>query len=137
LTQAASAAAATASQKSENLLHLSVEAARARCTVGEISGALEVAFSRFEPKSSVVSGAYSKAYSTSSSSHAEIKATIARAQAFAQKHGRRPRILVAKLGQDGHDRGAKVIASSFADLGFDVDVGPLFQVPKAKGEEQD
>lgn len=123
LTQAA------ASAQSENLLHLSVEAARVRCTVGEISSALEAVFGRFEPKSSVVSGAYSKAYSTSSNSQSkEIKATITRAEDFAQRHGRRPRILVAKLGQDGHDRGAKVIASSFADLGFDVDIGPLFQV---------
>ncbi len=115
-----------ASSKSQNLLELSVEAARARCTVGEITSALEMVFTRFEPKSSVVAGAYRAAYSTSQSE--EIQATIAKAEAFSQEHGRRPRILVAKLGQDGHDRGAKVIASSFADLGFDVDIGPLFQV---------
>lgn len=112
---------------SKNLLELSVTAARARCTVGEISSALEKTFSRFEPKSTVVSGAYKAAYSTAASA-TEITKTIALAEDFAKKHGRRPRILVAKLGQDGHDRGAKVIASSFADLGFDVDIGPLFQV---------
>lgn len=114
-----------AASSDQNLLQLSVEAARARCTVGEISSALERVFSRYVPKSSVVSGAYKMAYSTKAG---EIQSTIKRAEAFAQKHGRRPRILVAKLGQDGHDRGAKVIASSFADLGFDVDIGPLFQV---------
>ena len=117
-----------AKSSSRNLLDLSVNAARARCTVGEISSALEAAFGRFEPKSSVVGGAYRKAYSTSATSQSEIESTIARAEAFSKIHGRRPRILVAKLGQDGHDRGAKVIASSFADLGFDVDIGPLFQV---------
>lgn len=115
-----------AASSNQNLLELSVEAARARCTVGEISFALERVFSRYEPKSSVVSGAYKMAYSTKSG---EIQSTIDRAEAFAKKHGRRPRILIAKLGQDGHDRGSKVIASSFADLGFDVDIGPLFQVP--------
>jgi methylmalonyl-CoA mutase len=109
-----------------NLLELSVDAAAARCTVGEISSALEQIFGRFQPRSSVVSGAYKSAFE--SSDGAEIQRTIKRAEDFAKKHGRRPRILVAKVGQDGHDRGAKVISSSFADLGFDVDIGPLFQV---------
>lgn len=112
-----------------NLLELSVAAAKARCTVGEISSSLEQVYSRFQPRSSVVSGAYKSAYESSDGA-SEIQLTIKRAEEFAKAHGRRPRILVAKVGQDGHDRGAKVISSSFADLGFDVDIGPLFQVCK-------
>ncbi|PJF17435.1 Methylmalonyl-coenzyme A mutase [Paramicrosporidium saccamoebae] len=109
-----------------NLLELSVNAALARCTLGEISNALEDVWGRHQASSTVVSGAYKSAYGDS----AAIDATIRRASEFMERHGRRPRILVAKLGQDGHDRGAKVIASSFADLGFDVDIGPLFQTPE-------
>lgn len=82
---------------------------------------------RHQPSTSVVSGAYKAAYGEE---HDEIAKTIERACKFERDHGRRPRILVAKLGQDGHDRGAKVIASAFADLGFDVDIGPLFQTPE-------
>lgn len=107
-----------------NLLTLSVAAAKARCTLGEISLALEEAWGRHTPTSTVVQGAYASSY------HDEDYGTIRdRVKAFDVKNGRRPRILVAKMGQDGHDRGAKVIASGFSDLGFDVDIGPLFQTP--------
>ncbi|KAJ3097319.1 hypothetical protein HDU96_000422 [Phlyctochytrium bullatum] len=108
-----------------NLLALSIEAARARCTVGEISYALEKIWGRHNPEIRVVSGAYKTEYGESD----DIGKTLQAVEAFAKKFGRRPRILVAKMGQDGHDRGAKVIASGFADLGFDVDIGPLFQTP--------
>lgn len=107
-----------------NLLDLSVKAARARATVGEITQAMEVVFKRHVAKDSLVSGAYKNAYSDES----ELKKITDRVAEFEKKDGRRPRLLVAKLGQDGHDRGAKVIASSFSDLGFDVDIGPLFAV---------
>lgn len=108
-----------------NLLDLSVKAARARATVGEITDALEVVFKRHVAKDNLVSGAYKNEYSDES----ELKKVMNRVSAFEKKDGRRPRILVAKLGQDGHDRGAKIIASSFSDLGFDVDIGPLFATP--------
>lgn len=109
-----------------NLLHLSVEAARARCTLGEISEAIEKVVGRFAPRSAAVSGAYISAFGD----RAELERIEKLIAQFADKHGRRPRILVAKMGQDGHDRGSKVIASGFADLGFDVDIGPLFQTPQ-------
>lgn len=118
-------------EKENNLLELAVRAARARCTVGEITAALTKVFTRYQPKTTLLSGAYKSAYSTGSSSSSaqdEILKTVKMAEEFAARNGRRPRILIAKIGQDGHDRGAKVIASSFADLGFDVDIGPLFQV---------
>lgn len=82
------------------------------------------------PSSSVVQGAYSNTFSSDSDAEAEYKAVVQNIETFAEQEGRRPRILVAKMGQDGHDRGAKVIASGFADLGYDVDVGPLFQTPE-------
>lgn len=107
-----------------NLLALSVEAASERCTVGEISSALEKVWGRHNPAIRTVSGAYKTEYGDEDN----IRETIQLVEKFAEKHGRRPRILVAKMGQDGHDRGAKVIASGFADLGYDVDVGALFQV---------
>jgi methylmalonyl-CoA mutase len=109
-----------------NLLELSVDAARVRATLGEISLALEKAFGRYQAVSRTISGVYS------SESHAdpEFQKAQAMANEFAREEGRRPRILVAKMGQDGHDRGAKVIATAFADIGFDVDVGPLFQTPR-------
>jgi len=110
----------------ENLLDLAIQASRLRATVGEISDALEVAWGRYNPKSSMVVGAYANNYSDPS----VIAKVSKQVKEFADKHGRRPRILVAKMGQDGHDRGAKVIATGFADLGFDVDVGPLFQTPQ-------
>jgi methylmalonyl-CoA mutase len=88
---------------------------------------LEAVWGRYQPTSSVISGAYKSSFGEDDAG--QITKCIRRAEEFAEKHGRRPRILVAKIGQDGHDRGAKVIASSFADLGFDVDIGPLFQTP--------
>jgi methylmalonyl-CoA mutase len=110
----------------ENILHLAVQAARARASLGEISMAIEKAFSRHNPPIRLISGVYKSIVEQ------DVHFQEARrlADAFAEKAGRRPRILVAKLGQDGHDRGAKVVASGYADLGFDVDVGPLFAMPE-------
>jgi methylmalonyl-CoA mutase len=110
----------------QNLLALSVDAARARATVGEISDALEEVFGRHIAEVHVVSGVYRSEVGEDSDA---VVATRARTDAFAEEHGRRPRILIAKMGQDGHDRGQKVVATAYADLGFDVDVGPLFQTP--------
>lgn len=108
-----------------NLLELAVEAARHRASLGEISDALESAFGRYQAVIRSISGVYSQEISGNASfSQAQEKA-----KQFEEAEGRRPRILIAKMGQDGHDRGAKVIATSFADLGFDVDMGPLFQTP--------
>ena len=109
-----------------NLLALSVEAAKARATLGEISDALERAWGRHKAETRTVSGVYSSEYAGEDAIR-EIRKTI---ESFEKREGRRPRILVAKMGQDGHDRGAKVVATAFADLGFDVDVGPLFQTPE-------
>ncbi|MCU0271173.1 MAG: methylmalonyl-CoA mutase [Acidimicrobiales bacterium] len=109
-----------------NLLALAVEAARARATVGEISDAMEAVFGRHRAEVRSISGVYGAAYE-GDDGYAAIQGEI---EAFAAEEGRRPRMLVAKMGQDGHDRGAKVIATAFADLGFDVDVGPLFQTPE-------
>jgi len=109
-----------------NMLELSVDAARKRATLGEISTALEKVFGRYQAVNRTISGVYS----SESQGDPEFQRARAMADAFAQAEGRRPRILIAKLGQDGHDRGAKVIATAFADLGFDVDVGPLFQTPR-------
>ena len=108
-----------------NLLELAVTAARARCSVGEISGAMEAVFGRHTASDKLVSGAYRTEYGETG----EIEAVAAAIDQFQEAEGRRPRILVAKMGQDGHDRGAKVIATGFSDLGFDVDIGPLFQTP--------
>lgn len=108
-----------------NLLEHAVEAARARATLGEISYAMERVFGRFTAQTRAVSGVYAGEISNDG----EFKEALALSDRFAELEGRRPRIMVAKLGQDGHDRGAKVIATSFADLGFDVDIGPLFQTP--------
>lgn len=109
-----------------NLLDLSVKAAKARATVGEITDAMEVVFKRYVAKDNLVSGAYKNEFGEED----ELKNVMKRVEEFEVKDGRRPRILVAKLGQDGHDRGAKIIASSFSDLGFDVDIGPLFATPE-------
>ncbi|MEZ5080166.1 MAG: methylmalonyl-CoA mutase [Thermoleophilia bacterium] len=109
-----------------NLLELSIDAARAKATVGEISDAMERAFGRFTAQIRTISGVYRKESAADSS----MEQTQALVREFEAKEGRRPRILVAKMGQDGHDRGQKVIATAFADLGFDVDVGPLFQTPE-------
>jgi methylmalonyl-CoA mutase len=108
-----------------NLLELAIDAARAKATVGEISGALEKVFGRYAAPTTAVRGIYAAACGEQ-----QIVADVRRlVERFEQQEGRRPRILVAKMGQDGHDRGQKVIASAFADLGFDVDIGPLFQTP--------
>lgn len=109
-----------------NLLALAIDAARARCTVGEISAALEAVWGRHEAESVAVRGVYRATHGDHGGDVTEIEQSV---QAFAKAEGRRPRILVAKMGQDGHDRGQKVIASAFADLGFDVDIGPLFATP--------
>jgi methylmalonyl-CoA mutase len=108
-----------------NLLALAVDAARAKATVGEISDALEAVFGRHAGQVKTLSGVYREEAGLSGS----VEETRALVEKFAQADGRQPRILVAKMGQDGHDRGQKVIATAFADLGFDVDVGPLFQTP--------
>jgi methylmalonyl-CoA mutase len=110
-----------------NLLELAVNAARARATVGEISLALEKAWGRHQAEIRAISGVYSGEVGENSDSVGKVRA---RTKGFLEREGRRPRILVAKMGQDGHDRGQKVIASAFADLGFDVDIGPLFQTPE-------
>ncbi len=109
-----------------NLLDLAVKAMRVRATVGEISDALEKVYGRYRARTESVSGVYGAAFANDAP-WATLKADI---DAFAAEEGRRPRIMVAKLGQDGHDRGAKIIATGFADLGFDVDIGPLFQTPE-------
>ena len=108
-----------------NLLSLAIDAARARATVGEISDAMEAVFGRHAAEVRSISGVYGAAYAGDEG----FDALTHEIAAFADRHGRRPRMLVVKLGQDGHDRGAKVIATAFADMGFDVDVGPLFQTP--------
>jgi methylmalonyl-CoA mutase len=108
-----------------NLLELSVQAARVRATLGEISDALERAFGRYQAQLNMVHGVYAR----ESGQDGQLTEVRALADAFAARYGRRPRLLVAKMGQDGHDRGAKVIATGFADLGFDIDLGPLFQTP--------
>jgi methylmalonyl-CoA mutase len=123
---AALAALTKAGESGEgNLLELAVVATRARATVGEISDALEKAFTRHRAVNRTISGVYGGVYQ-GDENFAKLKADI---DAFAKEEGRRPRMLVVKMGQDGHDRGAKVIATAFADIGFDVDVGPLFQTP--------
>jgi len=117
---------AAAQDGSGNLLALSIDAMRERATVGEVSDALEKIWGRHRANSQEVTGVYAAAYD-SAEGWDKLKGEIA---AFATEQGRRPRVMIAKLGQDGHDRGAKVVASAFADLGFDVDVGPLFQTPE-------
>ncbi len=115
----------------DNLLALAVEAARARATLGEISDALEVAFGRHKAEIKSFTGVYSKAIKDDSS----FKKAQVLADTFAEQDGRRPRIMIAKMGQDGHDRGAKVVATGYADLGFDVDIGPLFQTPQEAAKQ--
>ncbi|CAM9104454.1 unnamed protein product, partial [Hapterophycus canaliculatus] len=117
-----------------NLVKLSIDAARARCTLGEISSALEESWGRHRPSTAVVRGAYGASYNEAEE-ETEYTSVLERVEAFAEQEGRRPRILVAKMGQDGHDRGGKVIASGFADLGYDVDVGPLFQTPEEVAQQ--
>jgi methylmalonyl-CoA mutase len=112
-----------------NLLALSIQAMRARATVGEVSDALEQVYGRHRADTQKVTGVYAAAYQADDQAAGwdQLKREIA---AFGEAQGRRPRVLIAKLGQDGHDRGAKVVATAFADLGFDVDIGPLFQTPE-------
>jgi methylmalonyl-CoA mutase len=117
---------AAAESGNGNLLDLTVKAMRLRATVGEVSDALEKIFGRFRANNQTISGVYGSVVEGIESWEA-IKADIAQ---FAEEEGRRPRIMIAKLGQDGHDRGAKVVATAFADLGFDIDMGPLFQTPE-------
>tara|TARA_B100000029_G_scaffold513974_1_gene615168 strand:+ start:852 stop:2999 length:2148 start_codon:yes stop_codon:yes gene_type:complete len=125
-TQAALQALEDGARGDGNLLALSIKAVRARATVGEVSDALERVFGRHRAEARSVTGVYGGAYAEDDG-FARIQSET---EAFARSEGRRPRILIAKLGQDGHDRGAKVIASAFADIGFDVDIGPLFQTPE-------
>tara|TARA_R110002096_G_scaffold9533_8_gene37648 strand:+ start:7199 stop:9316 length:2118 start_codon:yes stop_codon:yes gene_type:complete len=115
----------------ENLLALAVEAARERATLGEISDALEVEFGRYKAQIKSFSGVYSKEIKDDKS----FKKAQELADIFAEQDGRRPRIMIAKMGQDGHDRGAKVVATGYADVGFDVDIGPLFQTPKEAAKQ--
>jgi methylmalonyl-CoA mutase len=125
--QAALDALTAAAESGEgNLLALSVEAVRLRATVGEISDALEKIYGRHRADTQKVTGVYAAAYDSAEGWEA-LQSEIA---AFAEEQGRRPRVMISKLGQDGHDRGAKVVATAFADLGFDVDMGPLFQTPE-------
>ena len=125
-TSALETLSAGADDPADNLLELAVNAARARATVGEISDALERKFTRHKAVIRSITGVYGSAFD-GDEGYAKIAAEIDR---FATDEGRRPRMLVVKLGQDGHDRGAKIIATAFADIGFDVDVGPLFQTPE-------
>ena len=115
----------------QNLLALAVEAARERATLGEISDALETAFGRYKAQIKSFSGVYSKEIKDDAS----FKKARELADKFAEQDGRRPRIMIAKMGQDGHDRGAKVVATGYADVGFDVDIGPLFQTPQEAAKQ--
>jgi methylmalonyl-CoA mutase len=124
--QAALNALTAGAESGANLLELTVQAIRLRATVGEVSDALEKVFGRHRADTQKVTGVYAAAYD-SAEGWEKLKSEIA---AFAQEQGRRPRVMISKLGQDGHDRGAKVVATAFADLGFDVDMGPLFQTPE-------
>ena len=115
----------------ENLLELAIKAARVRATLGEISSALEESFGRYQANIQTFTGVYSKEIKED----VDFKKGQELTQQFFEINGRRPRIMIAKMGQDGHDRGAKVIATSYADLGFDVDIGPLFQTPKEAAKQ--
>ncbi|WP_108659426.1 methylmalonyl-CoA mutase [Acuticoccus kandeliae] len=126
-TRAALTALTEGARGNANLLALAIEAARAKATVGEMSDAMEAAFQRHTAELRSITGVYKR---EAGSMGARIEEVRRQADAFAEADGRRPRILVAKMGQDGHDRGQKVIASAFADLGFDVDIGPLFATPE-------
>ena len=126
VSAALAALTAAAESGNGNLLDLTVKAMRLRATVGEVSDALEKIFGRFRANNQTISGVYGGVVE-GQESWETIKADVAR---FAEEDGRRPRIMIAKLGQDGHDRGAKVVATAFADLGFDIDMGPLFQTPE-------
>tara|TARA_B100000575_G_C23129256_1_gene654723 strand:- start:27 stop:2165 length:2139 start_codon:yes stop_codon:yes gene_type:complete len=120
-----------ARNESGNLLELSIKCAEARCTLGEISSALERVYKRYTAKIKSISGVYSKEVAMDE----DFKKAKELVSEFIELEGRRPRIMIAKMGQDGHDRGAKIIASSFADIGFDVDIGPLFQTPNEAAKQ--
>jgi len=120
-----------ASQSTENLLEIAIECARNRATLGEISDALEKHFGRYKATIRSISGIYSN----EAMKDKDFEKAKELANKFSELDGRRPRIMVAKMGQDGHDRGAKVIATSFADIGFDVDIGPLFQTPEEAAKQ--
>jgi methylmalonyl-CoA mutase len=121
----ATASPSPSNRGQQNLLEAAIAAARARATLGEISSAMEKTFGRYVATTKSISGVYA----ANMSNNEDFTKAQQMADAFAEQEGRRPRIMVAKLGQDGHDRGAKIIATAFADLGFDVDIGPLFQTP--------
>jgi len=129
--QAALAEVERRASEGGNLLEAAVEAARARASVGEISMSMEKIFGRHRAEVKTLAGVYGAAYE-GDAGFAAIQASV---EAFAEEEGRRPRMLVVKMGQDGHDRGAKVIATAFADIGFDVDVGPLFQTPEEAAQD--
>jgi methylmalonyl-CoA mutase len=116
-----------AAKNDGNLLEAALPAVRARATIGEISDAMESVFGRFVATTRCISGAYSSEFKANDETITAIKD---RTNTFLEKQGRRPRLLVTKMGQDGHDRGFKVIASAYADLGFDVDISPMFQTPE-------
>lgn len=126
VTKALEALTEAAKTGQGNLLALSIQAARLRATVGEISDALEAVYGRYQAQSRTISGVYGASYEDDADWQ-QIQKDI---EAFAEKHGRRPRMLVCKMGQDGHDRGAKIIATSFADAGFDIDLSPMFSTPE-------
>jgi methylmalonyl-CoA mutase len=126
VAQALAALTRTAAGGNGNLLALAIDAARAKATVGEISSALEQVFGRHSAPIKAVTGVYKREIGAMSDAVARVARLV---NAFETEEGRRPRILVAKIGQDGHDRGQKVIATAFADIGFDVDIGPLFATP--------
>ncbi len=132
VAKALEAITASARSGEGNLLALSIEAARAQATVGEISEAMVDVWGRYEAEIRTVSGVYAREMGGAADTLEQVQARCAR---FAEAEGRRPRILVAKVGQDGHDRGQKVIATAFADLGFDVDVGPLFATPEESARQ--
>ncbi len=129
--EALQALAKGAESESANILELAVEAARARATLGEISDAIEKASGRHKAVIRSITGVYGSHFSDKE----EINIVQEMTDEFLENEGRRPRILIAKMGQDGHDRGAKVIATAFADLGFDVDIGPLFQTPEETAKQ--
>ncbi|MGZ5372035.1 methylmalonyl-CoA mutase family protein, partial [Aeromicrobium sp.] len=131
LTECAARGASKDGSLDGNLLALGIDAARAMATVGEISDALEKVFGRHKAVIRTISGVYRAEAGKSGN----ITKAIAATEAFAKAEGRRPRILVAKMGQDGHDRGQKVIVTAFADMGFDVDVGPLFSTPEEVAQQ--
>ncbi len=114
-----------------NLLDLTIQATRLRATVGEVSAALEQVWGRYQATHHTISGVYGAAFGADP----EWQSLKKEIDGFAAAHGRRPRMMIAKLGQDGHDRGAKVVATALADLGFDIDIGPLFQTPAEAARE--